>query len=112
MNTQPAYAPPNAELDRPTLGDLLRAVEALRRGALNAPEAEFEPLAMRVVQLAEDLEHMTGYWDGAEVYETPPATARDKALENLLEVADRNVKRALGDGQLRIAVRDVKEATR
>lgn len=112
MNTQIAYAPTDPEPTRPTLGDLLRAVEALHRGHLNAPESEFEGLAMRVVRLAEDLEHMTGWVEGAEVYETAPATAYDRALGDLFEIAQHDIRQGNASAAVTVAVRNVSEASR
>lgn len=112
MNTQIAYTRPDPEVERPTLGDLMRAVAALRRGSLNAPESEFEGLAMAVVRLAEDLEHMTGYVDGGEVYETAPATAYDRALGDLFEIAQHDIRQGKASASLTVAVRNVKEASR
>ena len=112
MNTQIGYAPPDAEVEHASLGDLLRAVEALCRGALNAPEADFEGLAMKVVGLAEDLEHMTGYVDAGEVYETAPATAYDRALGDLYEIAQHDIRQGKASAAVAVAVRNVSEATR
>jgi hypothetical protein len=112
MNTAIDFHRPAADPEHASLGDLLRAVEALRRGSLNAPESEFEGLAMAVVRLAEDLEHMTGYVDGGEVYETAPATAYDRALGDLYEIAQHDIRQGHASPAVTVAVRNVKEAAR
>lgn len=69
MNTAVDFSRADTERERATLGDLMRAVETMRVRALGATDAEFQHLAMVVVGLAEDMEHMSGLVDGGEVYD-------------------------------------------
>ncbi|MDR7385246.1 hypothetical protein [Promicromonospora iranensis] len=112
MNTQIGYAPPNAEVEHPTLGDLIRAVEKLSREAFNGTEATFRKSALAAASIGEHLEHMTGYVDAGEVYETAPATAYDRALGDLFEIAQHDIRQGNASTALTVAVRNVSEASR